>query len=272
MKSNLTSEALFESAKTQIEEFDGEHKFQFGRRFLYSSKRSFEENNGLLILGLNPGGSDDSNASNEQWSSERGNAYLVEDWSSAIQGKVVSLFQSIESKTGMASLLERSITSNLIPFRSPQWDQLPNQEAAIEFSRDLWFQLINELKPKVILTLGSKVFQVIDPFFENPSTSVTRYVYEGRQRVIIRLRHDTTTIQIPHLSHWASHCDKDRLIEAVCWGITKLTNEWNGNLRFNPDMYDHFTRIRSAHSEQSNELHIHEDKQSNLELSGDLAS
>ena len=87
----------------------------------------------VIVVGMNPGGREVTGAG--QWAPEAGNAYVDDKtWGSdgelnGLQRQVVAMFKGFD-----VDPLTDVIAAQLVPFRSPSWDDLPNREEALSKS------------------------------------------------------------------------------------------------------------------------------------------
>lgn len=131
-----------------------------GWRFLYTPQRTFRPHASLVFVGLNPGG---GLHEKPVPSVEAGNAYRIEKWGrqggmSTLQKQVCSLYSHIASAmrhTDGDSLMDATLLANFCPFRSPNWAALANRDGSLEFCRELWAELLVNIRPRVLITLGS---------------------------------------------------------------------------------------------------------------------
>lgn len=147
---------LFYECKALIERaYKSNKNLKFGWRFLYGPKSTLKTNNGMLILGLNPGGSEFQIIA----SVESGNAYLreIEEWPTQLQNQMRLLFEQID-KNNWRSFLNKTLTSNFIPFRSPDFQSLPDKNYCLNFSENLWGKILQEIILKTIICIGNGKF------------------------------------------------------------------------------------------------------------------
>jgi hypothetical protein len=128
-----------------------------GWRFLYSPRRTLEENSGFAIFGLNPGG---SSFEPPMPSVEAGNAWLasIERWPSAnTQNNFTSLVGKIvqtSAPKGTSAFLACCLTANIVPFRTASAAELPR--SAFEWSLDFWTRHFEVLSSqRFILAVGN---------------------------------------------------------------------------------------------------------------------
>ncbi|WP_300443630.1 uracil-DNA glycosylase family protein [uncultured Mameliella sp.] len=123
---------------------------RLGWRFLYSPADVLEGAT-VAFIGLNPGGSR-QDPEHGVFAMEKGSAYRDETWPSTnrLQPEVLALFRRLNAAP------EKVLAGNLVPFRSPSWDELPNRQHAVAFGRSLWRQVLDRAKPSIIVTMGSK--------------------------------------------------------------------------------------------------------------------
>jgi hypothetical protein len=155
----------------------------YGWRFLYTPANTLMRPNGLMFLGLNPGGC----GSSVVRTVEEGNAYRVEYWKNepkklpnSLQNQVRAFFQLLaQSQLGERAshdckrLMDETLTSNFCPFRSPSWTEFRPKKArvaAIDFSIMLWAEIIPEVRPRVIFCMGATQYPYLNCLLENISS------------------------------------------------------------------------------------------------------
>lgn len=181
----------------------------------------------IAFIGLNPGGNKYDKPSIE---SENGKcAYYYENWTAKgenkktppdekeldpLQRQIIKLYTRLAEIFGCdyKELMDKSIMANLVPFRSPTWNSLPNQNAALEFSSQLWGDIVKQTRVKVIICMSVVVFYELDKILrglgntsipeksKSESTGwgrtqyqVEKYMADGESILLIR---------IPHLSRY----------------------------------------------------------------------
>jgi len=197
----------------------------YGWRFLYTPKDTLMYPNGLMFLGLNPGGH--GSAENTVESVENGNAYRVEYWKdqskkllNPLQKQVQAFFDLLaQSRLGERAshdskrLMDETLTSNFCPFRSPSWAKFRPKEArdaAVAFSTDLWTEIIPKIKPRLILCMGSTQYSHLNGLLENISSEcgIEEHLPTGWGDIQFAIRQykcagrTTTLARIPHLSQY----------------------------------------------------------------------
>lgn len=117
-----------------------------GWRFVYGPRATLAAGTQVVFLGVNPGGSGAAARANQTFIKPEvaeGNAYRVEPgWNTRHQGEVKTLFLCLVEaarirKSWQEFMDEDVLTSNLCPFRSAKWADLPRKEEALEFSSRL---------------------------------------------------------------------------------------------------------------------------------------
>ena len=132
-----------------------------GWRFLYCPKSRIANNNGLLILGINPGAVYDDDKRYAPYCEENEYSY---QWDKGcndnIQRNIEILFKKISKMCGKSSkdIVDGSLTSNFIPFRSKGIDELPKKRKCVEFSLKLWTEIIEKNNFTVLICVGKKYY------------------------------------------------------------------------------------------------------------------
>jgi hypothetical protein len=127
--------------------------YTLGWRFLMCPEARLDDAD-VAIITLNPAGKYRGGA---EWSQELGNAYAIESWGKAASG-ASPLQQQIQR---LCILLGRQadtvLAATFVPFRSPRWSSLPNQNEARAFSKELWKWALTRSPAKLFLCVGKNV-------------------------------------------------------------------------------------------------------------------
>lgn len=129
----------------------------WGWRFLYGLKQELANNNGILVLGLNPGGETDTRVAHHP----DGNVYIDPQWDgegTRWARQVHHLCRTIHGARGQSNdwkpFMDRLPVSNLVPFRAPEFEAIEPRRAIIEFGRSLWERWLEILGPDIVVALG----------------------------------------------------------------------------------------------------------------------
>lgn len=156
--------SLFSWACKEIANAETQLGHELGWRFLTTPAKTFSKQSRIAFMGLNPGGNR-MRKDHAKESCENGPAHLCEDWErSVIQRQVIALFQAIAQELGADDherLMNRSLMAYFIPFRSPSMQSLKNPAATKRFAEALWSNILPELSPDLIITLGWDTFRPI---------------------------------------------------------------------------------------------------------------
>jgi len=157
---------LFEHCCDKIETANQQLEHTLGWRFLVVPKANFIERPDVALITLQPGGRvDDPRHPRE--SSERGPAYIVEEWKgferggAPLQIQFRTLFNELGTRLGTDepdALLRASLAAYFIPFRSPTWKDFPHQRESAAFSTQLWKEILEQVHPKIIITIDTFTF------------------------------------------------------------------------------------------------------------------
>jgi hypothetical protein len=183
----------------------GHNQYERGYRFLLTTKANFSSHTDIVLLSQNPGG-DSPIPGQSPYSCEYGPAYLIEQRSSKpLQIQVQKLFQELSKHIpGNRDLIYEALIAYFIPFRTPEIKKLPAKKESIEFSLNLWKEILSSIQPKLILCLGKEVSQNVTKIFSDQSYKLSKeklnwgdvtgevYKYEGGLRVL----------GLPHLSRF----------------------------------------------------------------------
>lgn len=125
-----------------------------GWRFLYNGSSTLACPNGVIFLGLHPGGTEADFERDGFAVPEAECAWLDEAWAQTPKNsRLPKVFEELEID------LRSTLAANFIPFRSPRLQLLPNKQRAIEFCKELWQDIVGNVKPRLILTMGRESFE-----------------------------------------------------------------------------------------------------------------
>lgn len=132
--------------------------YKLGWRLLYSPETVLGQAR-VAFVGLNPGG-DYRPTDHAEFAMAAGSAYEAESWGAApgqskLQRQVTALFRKLGQRP------ENVLAGNLVPFRSPSWDALPNREQALEFGREIWSNILARARPQLVIAMGGEVFPAL---------------------------------------------------------------------------------------------------------------
>jgi hypothetical protein len=141
--------------RDRIERRYAEDGHKLGWRLLYSPECVLEKA-AVAFSGLNPGGAAIPE-SHAEFAMEHGSAYVLETWAgtSKLQAQVRALFE----KVGEAP--EAVLAGNLVPFRSPNWNSLPNKKGALEFGKQIWGDILARAAPRLVLCMAVEVLPAL---------------------------------------------------------------------------------------------------------------
>ncbi|MBB4120323.1 hypothetical protein [Martelella radicis] len=121
---------------------------------LLSSPAAVMDGAEIAFVGLNPGGAR-LRSDHSELAMREGSAYVDEVWDNArtagenpLQRQVRALFDRLSVAP------ENVLAGNLVPFRSPSWSSLPNSRTALAFGEEIWTELFERARPKLVIGMG----------------------------------------------------------------------------------------------------------------------
>jgi hypothetical protein len=177
---------------------------KLGYRFLYCPRERLLQHNGILVLGLNPGGT------KYEISLEvpEGLAYKVEGWGegkyspgeSPIQAQILLLLSRLSDAP------EECVASNLVFFRSQSWQELFNEKQSVKVCCDIWKDLLKDISGiHTIIYIGKKTFDYakVNGLYEyDDSSLIKRELWAGGSWSVLKDVDQRKHIVLPHLSRW----------------------------------------------------------------------
>jgi hypothetical protein len=152
---------------------------KIGWRFINSSLETIQNNSGIAIITLNPGGKIYKQPVFTL--KNRKNAYLDEKWGDFSRGQdplqiqIKSLFKEINKRWSYNSdyqeLMRDSFMAHLIPYRSNSFEDLSNKKETIILSKTIWTSFIDSkfFDFKIIICIGKKQFDILEEILTNES-------------------------------------------------------------------------------------------------------
>ena len=169
---SMTPQELFEQCCSEIKSAYDQLEHKFGWRFLTCPRSKFVEHPNVALVTSNPRGHRDY-PEYPRRSQEAGSAYIIESWdglpagTAPLQQQVRMFFDALASRIGAGSgdmLLNESLTSHFIPFRSPGLEDIP--KASVDFSKSLWAKILEFIQPKVLVVTDRDAFRAISLLLE----------------------------------------------------------------------------------------------------------
>jgi len=204
----------FDSVVRKIQRAHSTLGHELGWRFLYTPAKTFSPKTRIVFIGQNPGGKD---REPDKPSVELGKAYRVETWGSdgglnPLQRQVCAFYSLLTKRlpgTNTQSLMDTTLSANFCPFRSPTWERLQAKDKSIAFSQRLWTNILDFVRPDMIITMGSEVTRQIDTLLELRGSHVKSRAFSCNWgSVTYRLGSadiagkEALLIGLPHLSHF----------------------------------------------------------------------
>lgn len=157
--------------RTVIEEAYKKLGYKRGWRFMTCPERNLASSR-IVVVTLNPAG---HAPGGPDWSCEKGSAYVIEAWPKQItRNKQTAPIDTLSPDKlpkrpvgraplqiqfqRMCALLpvdpNNVFSAYFVPFRSPRWDQLENEDDALAFARGLWRWVFTRSPAKTIYCIG----------------------------------------------------------------------------------------------------------------------
>ena len=174
---------LFQTLVSEIEAEYTRLGHTLGWRFLNVSRSVLDRPTRIALITMNPAG-DHIPEDHPPASCEHGASYIVERWGGAAPGQstlqvqVQRLFGALSTAMGYAGtpsqLLEESLVSQFVPFRSPSFALLPEMDESLRFARSIWSRVLPIASPRLIVCLGRDIQSELLALI--PTTLAVRYL------------------------------------------------------------------------------------------------
>jgi hypothetical protein len=142
--------------------------YRLGWRLLYSPLDVLRVSR-VAFIGLNPGGSHRPE-NHAEFAMENGSAYAQEPWGSFRPGKAPLQQQVLALVRLISERPESVLAGNLVPFRSPSWDVLPDRRSALVFGKRIWSDILAEVRPQLVIAMGGNVFSALGDILDVRAT------------------------------------------------------------------------------------------------------
>lgn len=168
-----------------------EHKL--GSTFLMSPKETLSPKTDIAFITLNPGGGEKEE---HVPSCDKGTAYHTETWikkgpgESPLQQQIQKLFSGLHDRIekqpeekSYKDLLNNTLCSQYIPFRSQRESTLEQMEESEEFSNALWKDIFSHcIKPKLVITLSKRTFLAISKIMQEEYSLLNEFEINTKWR------------------------------------------------------------------------------------------
>jgi hypothetical protein len=191
---------------------------EHGWRFLYSPARTLTPGTPMAFISANPGY---DQFVKPIWSVEEGNAFRddLEPWwpdeqKRGLRRQVQRFFGMLAQAldTPADQLMDETLTFNFCPFRSPNWESLPNRDESLEFSQQVCATVLEFVEPRAIVCNGMEVAGELDRILQARGRLIEgpefrpigwgTYTYRAARYMTHRGR-EVTMVGFPHLSRFA---------------------------------------------------------------------
>ncbi|AIE76182.1 hypothetical protein D082_50200 (plasmid) [Synechocystis sp. PCC 6714] len=193
---------LFEALASEIDETYAKLGHSLGWRFLTSPKRTLSKETDYIFLTINPAGNKITHADSRE-SCENGSPYLYERWKNSAPGKsplqvqIQLLFMELEWE------FDSVLSGQLVPFRSPSWNDLPHQKQSLNFGISIWARIIAHVQPKMIVAVGkTQLREPICKMLGSPILSSEELVGWGSISAGLDIFDSCSLVTLPHLSRF----------------------------------------------------------------------
>jgi hypothetical protein len=154
----------------------------------------------VVLVTTNPGG---ANFEAPRWSVEEGSAYEIERWKGCapgqetLQRQVRRMFQVIGVKP------DKVLSGYFVPFRSQDWDKLPQKSNSIDFGIGLWRKIFEQISVQTVFAFGKGITpymaDILGARFHASylaawgEQTIDKYLFGSDQRLVV----------LPHLSRFS---------------------------------------------------------------------
>jgi hypothetical protein len=115
------------------------------------------------------------------------------------------------SPASAVALMDETLAANFCPFRSPDWNRLASRNGSIGFSRELWADVLDVARPRVLVCLGDTAGHHLTDVMDRKGWRLVDTPSEGgigwgdyRYRLsrYASVSGATLVVRIPHLSRF----------------------------------------------------------------------
>ncbi len=197
----MTSRVLKKLARQIDKEYD-RLGHTLGWRFLTCPGAALSAKTEVVFVTLNPGGNVDR-PDHPRLSCEDGSAYLVESWSGQRPGhsNLQVQVQALYERFGIS--FDEALSGQLVPFRSPSWEEIPHPDESLAFGQRLWSQVLKIVQPSLVIGMGkTQLRKPLRQILGTPIDSIDVGVNWGPVSAGLDWFSDCALITLPHLSRY----------------------------------------------------------------------
>jgi len=178
------------------------HPFGFNP-LLLCSQESFKSD--LMFATLNPAGNRDYPDHRGRGLYENGNAYLNSQ--TPLNNQIQQAFAHLQRRVGYTGTpLEfartQIVTTQLVPFRSPNWKSLHRSEESLAFVKDLWADIFSSWKPRAVVAVGGVTLDLVTELLGPELSRSSMPSGWGDVQIHLRECKGTRLLGLPHLSRF----------------------------------------------------------------------
>jgi len=170
---------------------------------LLCSETAFKSD--LMFATLNPAGDRDYPTHRGRDRYESGNAYLNRQ--TPLNNQIRQAFDHLQRRvlySGTSHEFARTqiVTTQLVPFRSPDWASLHRPEETVAFVKDLWGEIFSSWRPRAIVAVGGVTLELITELLGPALSQSSMPTGWGNVRMHLRECQGTRILGLPHLSRF----------------------------------------------------------------------
>lgn len=205
--------------ENEINNIYSKGQYSLGWRLLNTKKIRLKENNGVVLITLNPGiGKGNYKNHDYNISNENGNSLIHENWISPIKDQLLFLLKCLweneSSKNSFNDFVDNILQGYFIPFRSCSISELAKDNSILSLSMSIWNCIISDNIDKIrtINCIGKNIpYRNIITIIENMNgelISANDYdtgwgnITVSISKYIMRNRRIISIIGFPHLAQF----------------------------------------------------------------------
>lgn len=172
--------------------------FELGWRFLTCPEKNIGAATVALVT-INPGGGVFEPG---RWSVEDGSAYVIERWKGCPPGQE-NLQRQVTRMFELMTVDPKDVLSGyLVPFRSPNWDELPKKSEALTFGEGLWREVFAQSPVKTVICFGKDTAPYLSKVLDGRLSTNVPAGWGDQTIDVYRFGEVGKLIVLPHLSRF----------------------------------------------------------------------
>jgi hypothetical protein len=154
----------------------------------------------VALIAVNPGGEE---CEVSRWATDAGSAYVTERWKrrpageERLQKQVRRMFELMQVTP------DEVLSGYLVPFRSRDWNSLPEKALSLDFGMRIWRAILERARPQIVIAFGKDIAVHVVSLLGATAKQQHKSGWGEQTIDTFRFGSSGKLIVLPHLSRFA---------------------------------------------------------------------